>query len=246
MNQQVAVALLRRSGHTVDVAADGEEAIGAVRSRPYDLVFMDVRMPVLDGLTATRRIRALPGPAARVPIVAMTANAMAGDEAACLAAGMDGYVAKPVDRQRLDEAVARWTAAGPSAPPPNPGDPTNGVGDDDPLIDREIVAELEDALGGSEVALIAARFFTDVAERLRRLRDGLAAGRRDIATEEAHAIKGGAGALGFARAERLAAALEQRLRAGRSDGAEALASRLAEAVAATRRLVDDGRQMGAT
>jgi signal transduction histidine kinase/AmiR/NasT family two-component response regulator len=107
VNQMVGVKLLSRQGHQVVVAGNGAEAVEAVAAGEYDLVLMDMQMPGLDGLEATARIRALPGAKARVPIVAMTANAMTRDRDRCLAAGMDDYVSKPVDMSKLTAVLAR-------------------------------------------------------------------------------------------------------------------------------------------
>ncbi|HEY0837559.1 MAG TPA: ATP-binding protein [Azospirillum sp.] len=109
MNQELAVAMLRRAGHTVDVVPDGAAAVAAVHDAAYDLILMDVRMPVMDGLAATVAIRALSGPARAVPIVAMTANALPDEVAKCRDAGMDDVVVKPVEREALLGAVALWT-----------------------------------------------------------------------------------------------------------------------------------------
>jgi CheY-like chemotaxis protein len=106
VNQMVAVKMLERLGCRVDVAADGEEAVKMSERFPYDIIFMDVQMPVFDGLEATRRIRER-GDAKRVRIVAMTANAMEGDRELCLAAGMDDYVSKPITTQALEAALAK-------------------------------------------------------------------------------------------------------------------------------------------
>ncbi|MCB1182216.1 PAS domain-containing protein [bacterium] len=111
-NQLVARGLLKRLGQTCDVAANGVEALAALAAAPYDLVFMDVQMPEMDGLEATRRIRGLaPGSLnAGVPVVAMTANAMRGDREECLRAGMDDYLAKPITKATLGEVLDRWAA----------------------------------------------------------------------------------------------------------------------------------------
>jgi CheY-like chemotaxis protein len=107
--QLVTKAKLERLGYAVDLARNGGEAVEAVRSRDYGLILMDIQMPRLDGVSATRTIRELSDPVkASTPIIALTANAMKGDEEAYLAAGMNGYLSKPIDNQQLREALARW------------------------------------------------------------------------------------------------------------------------------------------
>ena len=108
VNQKLALRLLERMGYTADVAVNGLEAVTAVERTPYDVVLMDVQMPELDGLEASRRIRS-EWPDRNLRIVAMTANAMEGDREACIAAGMDDYVSKPI---RPDELAAALAAAG--------------------------------------------------------------------------------------------------------------------------------------
>lgn len=105
-NQKLIVRLLAKHGHTVEVAANGEEAVQRAEREPFDLVLMDVQMPLMDGFDATKAIRALPDPdKARLPIVAMTAHAMKGDRERCLEAGMDAYVAKPIDTRELFRTI---------------------------------------------------------------------------------------------------------------------------------------------
>jgi CheY-like chemotaxis protein len=107
INQMLAVRLLEKAGHSVAVANNGEEAVAAVARETFDLVMMDVQMPVMDGFEATARIRQQEKETGRhLPIVAMTAHAMKGDRERCLDAGMDGYVAKPVQREDLFAAIA--------------------------------------------------------------------------------------------------------------------------------------------
>jgi len=111
VNCRLASIILQRAGHQVDVVGDGQAALRAQAAAAYDLVLMDVQMPVMNGLEAARRIRALPDPRlAAVPIVAITANAMRGDDEVCFAAGMDGYVTKPIAAASLLEAVQRYGA----------------------------------------------------------------------------------------------------------------------------------------
>ena len=108
VNQKVAVLVLRKFGYSADVAGDGREAVAAVRRQPYDLVLMDMQMPEMDGIEATRAIRSLEGLAAQPRIVAMTANALAGDRERCIDAGMDDYITKPVDPGELATVLLKW------------------------------------------------------------------------------------------------------------------------------------------
>jgi len=118
VNQAVARRLLQKLGHRVDVAGNGQEAVQAVSSVRYDLVIMDCQMPVMDGYAATAAIRALPGRAAQLPILAMTANALKGDKERCLQSGMNDYLPKPIDAKRLEEKVNHWLIHGPLASAP--------------------------------------------------------------------------------------------------------------------------------
>ncbi len=108
VNQKLAVKMLERLGHHIDVVGDGREAVAAARGFPYDLILMDCQMPELDGYEAAGQIRKIEGEARRTPIVAMTANAMQGDRERCLEAGMDDYLSKPVRTQELSAVLGRW------------------------------------------------------------------------------------------------------------------------------------------
>ncbi len=108
VNEKVATVLLERAGHVVTAVRDGRRAVEAAATGRFDLVLMDVHMPEMDGFEATRHIRALAGAPARVPIIAMTANVLAGDEERCLAAGMDDYIGKPFKPGELLEKLAKW------------------------------------------------------------------------------------------------------------------------------------------
>ena len=107
INQKLAVALLTKNGHRVTVAVNGAEALKISAATDFDLILMDLQMPVMDGLAATEAIRLREGETGKhVPIVAMTANALAGDRERCLESGMDGYVSKPIRVNELLAAIA--------------------------------------------------------------------------------------------------------------------------------------------
>lgn len=108
INQRLIITALTEAGYTVDAVADGVEAIHAMQRLPYDLILMDIRMPVMSGVDATRRIRAMPEPAGNVPIIAMTANTLPGDREEYLAAGMNEYVPKPIDFQDLLSKISSY------------------------------------------------------------------------------------------------------------------------------------------
>ncbi len=135
VNQMVIATMLRRLGHHVDMVNNGVEACAAVQTAPYDVVLMDVQMPEMDGMAATRAIRRLAPPASTLPIVALTANAMEGDRAIYLAAGMNAYVAKPIDLGHLVGAINAVLSEGgaasdmPAEAPPAAGaEPANPDG----------------------------------------------------------------------------------------------------------------------
>ncbi len=111
-DQIIARKLIEKSGHRVDVAANGYEAVQAVKSRPdaYDLVFMDIRMPEMDGLTATREIRKLEAGTRHQPIVALTANAFDEDVKQCMEAGIDDFAARPIYKEKIDKILQGYVS----------------------------------------------------------------------------------------------------------------------------------------
>lgn len=117
VNQVIVKAMLSKTSHKIDVVGNGAEAVSAVVRAPYDLVLMDIHMPEMDGITATGKIRDLPGDINNIPIIALTANAMAGDRERCLKAGMTDYVSKPINPQTLYSAIARCSGQEPADMP---------------------------------------------------------------------------------------------------------------------------------
>jgi PAS domain S-box-containing protein len=213
-NQQVALAILRRLGLTADAVANGREAVEALRSIPYDLVFMDVQMPEMDGLEATRAVRsARSGALSRsVPIIAMTAHAMQGDRQRCFDAGMDDYVAKPVTLDVLAQVLEKWlaklAAAGgtgkalPAAPSSRPLLAEPAVFCEATLLDR--------AMGERQLARIVARtFLEDVPLQMEALRGHVLATDSKGTERQAHTIKGAAATVGGEAVAKLAGEIEQ-------------------------------------
>jgi PAS domain S-box-containing protein len=209
-NRLVATEILKKAGHTVDVAEDGPGAIAAVaRGRLYDVIFMDVSMPGMDGMEATQSIRALGGAAAHVPIIALTAHAMAGDRERCLAAGMTEHVTKPLKANDLLAAVSRAIAAehGVAVPAPAGGGPSPSAADDAD-IDAEALHTLESELDRETAQRLVSVFVREVPDRMARLRTAAAAGKVAAVRDEAHALKSSAATFGAHRLSEIARAIE--------------------------------------
>ncbi len=213
LNQQVATALLEGADLVVEVAANGQEALAALGASDYDVVLMDVQMPVMDGFEATRRLRADPR-LARLPVIAMTAHAMQGAQAACLAAGMNDYVAKPIDPEALFSALARWIGASADASgraPRPPGKSDYRLPATLPGVD---IGEGLARLNGNEA--LYARLLKSFPERYvcvpREIRQALADGASERAAQLAHTVKGVAGNLALSGVFERASHLEDALR----------------------------------
>ncbi|HEX4960549.1 MAG TPA: ATP-binding protein [Thermoanaerobaculia bacterium] len=227
-NQKVAQLLLGRLGYRADLAADGLEALAALRRQPYDLIFMDVQMPGMDGLETTRRIRAERPGAAGPRIVAMTAHALREAREACLASGMDDYLSKPLGLDDLARALRRATGLETPDEPLAPQRAAEEAGDlpFDPLPLQNL-RQLEELAGRAVVDDLVERFLSDSQQRLIRLRQ--AAGTSDSVTlfEVAHSLKGSSGQLGARRLAALSEDLEDLGRTGSCVGAADLLEQLA-------------------
>ena len=188
----------------------------AVQQFPYDVVFMDCQMPELDGYAATERIRRLVGPRARVPIVAMTANAMAGDREHCLAVGMDDYMSKPLDMPTLVDRLARWGGAA-AAEADRARVAAAPAGEDGPALDPEVVATLRELAAEGEPGLfgeLAGLFLAELEPRIEGIRSGVLAGDAGEVSRWAHSLKGSAGNLGAGRLSAVCGRIEQEARGG--------------------------------
>ena len=196
INQRLAFALLDARGHSVDIVGDGAEAVAAVAERAYDVVLMDVQMPVMDGMTATRLIRGAGGTSAKVPIVAMTANVFPEQIEAFRLAGMDDHVGKPLNRLLLYATVDRWLArdasAGSAAIPESRDTSQEGAGK---TFDTEAYDRLMSYIGRAKLDDILSRFEASLPWRFGAGDGGPDALRRW--TADAHVVLSVAGMTGF-------------------------------------------------
>jgi|SRR5689334_772385 len=209
VNRQVALGLLARHGHTIDVVVDGAAAVNAARAARYDVILMDVHMPVMDGIEATQLIRGLPDAAGRVPIVGLSASVLKEETDVCFAVGMDDFLPKPIDPAALGRVLARHAAssaapapvAAPAAAAPAAAGPA--------LLDATYVQSLVDALGAKHVTALAAALPKEMEPHERRLTT--ASPDTDVRTlrAPAHALKGVAANLGLAALAALAGAVEE-------------------------------------
>jgi len=239
VGQEVMGELLASVGLAVDIAATGAQAVQRAREARYDLVLMDMQMPEMDGIEATKLIRALPGYRG-VPIVAVTANAFGDDRAACLAAGMNDHLGKPVDPGTLYATLLRWLARGAGEGPAaeavaSESRPASAVADllsGIPGLDAEGVLA---RFGGRAdlVVRILRRFAAHYAAGVPDLVEQMRAGDVDAAKRAVHSLRGAAGQVGATHVQSLAAQVEEALAAATSDaGIDALLAVMNEALAA--------------
>jgi signal transduction histidine kinase/DNA-binding response OmpR family regulator/HPt (histidine-containing phosphotransfer) domain-containing protein len=252
-NQKLALHLLARMGYRADLAANGHEVLAAMERRDYDVVLMDMQMPEMDGLEATRQIRQRWGVGRPPRIVAMTANTMQGDREICLAAGMDDYVSKPIRLPLLVEALERGAEAirtlrdadaaangapaaacaigvlggpgGPGAPGPDAGGAEQEA---DGVLDQAALANLL-AMGGSDpqfLAELVGTFLEDAPQLLSQLRAAVAAADAATVRLVAHGLKSNGAEFGALAFSELCKELEAMGRVGQLDGAEALLARV--------------------
>ncbi|MBC7907674.1 MAG: response regulator [Rhodospirillaceae bacterium] len=224
VNQKVAVGLLAKGGHQVTVVPDGRAAVDAVRDGSFDLVLMDMQMPEMDGLEATRIIRTLPEPMGSVPIIALTANTMRGDAERCYSAGMNAHVAKPIDPEVLFDTMARVLS--PMVQPVAAAAPA-------PAVSIEVLKALADYVGTDTMAEVIALFLTNGAADYQQLLDLADGGALDDVRHYAHDLKGMAAYVGAQIISDLAAAVETAAREGRDEDARTMIADLPAAWDAT-------------
>jgi signal transduction histidine kinase/CheY-like chemotaxis protein/HPt (histidine-containing phosphotransfer) domain-containing protein len=213
VNQMTATTMLEKLGHAVVVANNGREAIDKINEQKFDVVFMDVQMPEVDGVTATGELRKREQATGRhIPIVAMTAHAMKGDKEKCLEAGMDDYVSKPIRRKDLADVLARiverFLTEAPADGEPAAASATDANEGGRMILDEAALLEECD----NDKALLRRMveiFDRDAGERLPRLREAIRAGTAEAVKQDAHALKGGIGTFYAKAAYDTAYALEK-------------------------------------
>jgi signal transduction histidine kinase/CheY-like chemotaxis protein/HPt (histidine-containing phosphotransfer) domain-containing protein len=237
INQSVAVRLLERLGYRADIAGDGREALARLEGGPYDVVLMDVQMPEMDGLEASRAICARWAAGARPRIIAMTAEAMQGDREKCLASGMDDYIVKPVTLAQLAEALAKCRpVAGATAPDAHaaPAPPVEGHRAAAGLaFDPGVLDQLREDLGGPALREVIETFLGRTPSALSALRDAAARADANGMRQAAHMIKGTSAMLGARELSEQAAEIE---RVGRAGSVQDAATRVAAVEASYRTL----------
>jgi len=246
-NQQVALGILRKLGLRADAVANGAEAIQALETIPYDLVLMDVQMPVMDGMEATRRVRS-PLSAVHdhaVPIIAMTAHAMQGDREKCLASGMNDYVTKPVSAQKLAERLGKWL-------PKRPGE--GMPAEEERGAEKARIATFEDLPVWNKAAMmermmddenlaaeILEAYLSDIPHQIQALKASLESGDAQDAQLQAHTIKGASATVS---AERVAAVAFEMEKAARKGDLSAAGAHMAELETQFERLQEAMRNAG--
>ncbi|MEZ4361087.1 MAG: response regulator [Kofleriaceae bacterium] len=227
VNQKVALLTLGRLGYRADVAGNGLEVLQALERQPYDVILMDVQMPELDGLEASKRIRQASSSPEIPRIIAMTANAMQGDREACLAAGMNDYISKPVRINELVKALERSALASPrrramaTSWPGAVDAPAPPITD---VVDRSVLEELQADLGEHNPSLIADLidlYLTDTPPLLAKLRSAMSDGSSDVVYRAAHTLKASSANLGARPLVSYCETLESLARSNRlADGGE--------------------------
>ncbi len=217
MNQKVALRLLERLGYSADVAANGLEVLAALELKLYDVVLMDVQMPELDGLDATRRICERWPLDSRPHIIAMTANALPEDREACFAAGMNDYVAKPI---RADELAAALKRARPLR------NGAAGSAETRPSLDAGALQNLRDLGGDDFLREVVEAFLADAPALIASLRSSLEQQNGEELRRAAHTLKSNGATLGAEEFAELCRTVEQQVKAGRLDDLSQLVDRI--------------------
>ncbi|HSV84817.1 MAG TPA: ATP-binding protein [Ramlibacter sp.] len=229
INREILRTTLARQGHLLRFAVDGVEALALAQQHDFDVILMDVQMPVMDGVEATRRIRRLPAPKGSVPILGLTANVMARERERYLHAGMNDCLPKPIDWDRLAAALA---AHGGEDVPPLPPPMALPSTDSEPLLDQAALdglARMADAQELKTLIRVGMEGYDAACDRM-----AAAGATPQQIRNEAHKLRGSSGTLGLARVCAVATRIEQEAPAGRRERVQELVAALRAAITATR------------
>ena len=220
VNQKVILLQLKKLGHSADAVASGKEALATLEKIGYDLILMDCQMPEMDGYEATREIRRREGASGgrRMPIVALTANALPEDRQKCFAAGMDDYLAKPVRLDELSRAI---------------------TGRADSVVKHDTVLELREMAGPEGFQHIRLEFFRSTEKLLADLHAAADAGDAEVLRRAAHTLKGASGSLGASGLESLCRELETALASPDATGLRGLVARMASEFVSVKRALEN-------
>jgi two-component system, sensor histidine kinase and response regulator len=237
VNQQVLLRQAQRLGLNAQAVGNGQEVLDALTERSFDVVLMDCQMPVMDGYTATRRIREQEAGAAQaghLPIVAVTANAMREDFERCRESGMDDFVAKPVTLAALSNAIERAVNAARGVDGEQPAPPEQGAAADG-AVDRDALASLQDDLGGPDALLRIVRLFLEQLEpQAGQIEAAAKGGEHETLARNAHRMRSSAATLGATALADTLTALEIAAHEGDAAACDALAATFAADVVSTR------------
>jgi PAS domain S-box-containing protein len=229
VNQKVAQSMLKKIGHKVDTVANGKEAIKALEMIPYDLVLMDVQMPEMDGIEATKHIRDCASSALKsdVPIIAMTAHAMKGDRERFIEAGMDDYIAKPVSMKALIELLDKWSKELNAKSHEHTHSDGQIHQTDIPIFDKEALMERMD--GDIELARQSiSTYMEQMPQQIESLKIGIESANAEEISNCAHGIKGSSANLGGMALSSIASEMEKTARSGKVEEAAGMLAEVEE------------------
>lgn len=230
-NRKLALAMLTKLGYAADAVINGVQAVEASAQKSYDVLLMDCRMPEMDGFRATAEIRARGDASGRIPIIAMTADAMEGDRQRCLDAGMDDYLSKPVSFERLAALLEKWVPSSGSERVDLPSErdaahPTDRV---TPVLDQAVIADLRrlgDDRDPTRMQALVSTFLLDAESNVKRLRRAIEDQDAPSISERLHTLAGSAATFGAQRLARLSTELKARCAEAGLEGAGSAASEL--------------------
>ncbi len=247
-NQMVIKNILEYAGLQVDIVGNGREAVETIRNLPYDIVLMDISMPEMDGMTATREIRSLPGAVAHIPIIALTAHALSGDRECFLEAGMNDYLSKPIDRNATLYCIARWVDGKIDNPsqtqPDNPQVEQTSAELSDEYVSESVLQQLVRDTDADIVAELLTLYIADAQERMTLIDGSQAQNDIKVLEFESHTLGSSAAAHGNIKLHKLARSIERLCQSNRNKQAFELTADLVAVAEESFRLLEKRIEKG--